>query len=236
LLRSFLEQPPDYTFVLKLADGEPTWDLLMGRYLNAFTQHVRDFRKSDGITFEYEIRIEFKDGEPHAHVTVITPLGWSKRRVKKLVKRWWKASCPGRQVSVYADRVQTVIGHANYVTKNLINRRGVEMPPQEWSGRKCRFVRRSNGFLTKSKKELWEEQGAEWYPPQEGLDTVNGEMEADDLDATEAPANPPERVWRLARPADRPGLLWPVLAVARWPGNCFWPIRGRRGWAMPRGP
>jgi hypothetical protein len=38
------------------------------------------------VPFRYEIRIEFTDGEPHAHVTVITPLGWLKRRVEKLVK------------------------------------------------------------------------------------------------------------------------------------------------------
>ncbi len=180
--------------MLKLVDDKQTWDALMGSYLNAFTQHVRDFRKSDGITFEYEIRIEFKDGEPHAHVTVITPLGWSRRRVKRLVKGWWKKSCPGRQTLVYADRVRTVIGLAKYTTKDLLDRRGVEMPPQEWSGRSCRFVRRSQGFLTKSKKELWQEQCAEWYPPEEGLDSMNGEVDADNLDPTEPPESPPERV------------------------------------------
>ena len=29
------------------------------------------------------------------------------------------------------------------LTKDIKDRRGVEMPPQEWNGRRCRFVRRS---------------------------------------------------------------------------------------------
>lgn len=235
LIRSFREKPPDYTFVLKLVDDEPTWDVLLGRYLNAFTQHIRDFRKSDGITFEYDIRIEFKDGQPHAHVTVITPLGWSSTQVKRLVKGWWESSCPGRATLVYADHVKTPVGLAKYVTKDLLDRRGVEMPPQEWNGRKCRLVRRSNGFLARSKKELWEEQCAEWYPQQERLDTVNGEMYADDFDPTEEPESPPERIWRLNQPFIPP-LLRIILAAPLWPGNCFCPDEGWRCWAMPRGP
>src|SRR5262249_36575725 len=104
LLRSFKQKPPDYTFVLKLVDGEPTCDVMMATYLNGFTQRIRDFRKSGGITIEYEIRTEFCDGQPHCHVTIITPATWAKRRAKRLARRWWQASCPDRKISVYADR------------------------------------------------------------------------------------------------------------------------------------
>src|SRR5262249_31861634 len=38
------------------------------------------------------------------------------------------------RTAVYCDRVQNVIGTANYVTKNVRDRRGVEMPPPEWNG------------------------------------------------------------------------------------------------------
>jgi len=240
LLRSFKDKPPDYTFVLKLVDDEPTYDVMMAGYLNGFTQRIRDFRKTDDITIEYEIRIEFCWGEPHCHVTVITPANWSRRKAKRLVKQWWKASCPRRKVSVYADRVRTVIGHAHYVTKNLKDRRGVEMPPQEWSGKKCRFVRRSGSFLTKTKKELWQEQCREWYPQQAQPDaetTVSGEGEADNSAAPEAPTTPSVRFWRLRRPTGSPTRLRPVLSDPMPFRNGFWPLRSSWRWPLlPRGP
>src|SRR4051794_12423754 len=49
LLRSYKVRPPDYTFVLKLTDARPTCDVMMSDYLNAFTQRIRDYRKSDGV-------------------------------------------------------------------------------------------------------------------------------------------------------------------------------------------
>jgi hypothetical protein len=239
LLRSFKDQPPDYTFVLKLVDDEPTYDVMMAVYLNAFTQKIRDFRKSDGIAVEYEIRIEFRHGEPHCHVTVITPADWSRRKAKRLVKGWWKASCPRRTISVYADRVHTVIGHGNYVTKNVKDRRTVEMPPQEWSGKKCRFVRRSGGFLSKTKKELWREQCEEWYPKPTEPDTERsvGDMEdADASPAPEAPISSPEQFRQFRRPAGRPTRLRPELGHPMRSRNRFWPLIERRGWPLPRGP
>lgn len=231
LLRSFKVQPPDYTFVLKLVDEEPTYDVMMAGYLNSFTQRIRDFRKSDDITIEYEIRLEFCWGEPHCHVTVITPANWSKRKAKRLVKLWWKASCPGRKVSVYADRVRTVEGHARYVTKNLNDRRGVEMPPQEWSGKKCRFVRRSGGFLTKTKKELWREQCEEWYPKKAQPDTEstgNGEGDADNLTATATPVSSSERWWRLRCLGGRSVRQRSCLGHRVQSRSHYWPL--------PRGP
>lgn len=240
LLRSFKQQPPDYTFVLKLVDEEPTYDGTMAAYLNAFTQKVRDYRKSDGITVEYEIRIEFRHGEPHCHVTVITPANWSRRKAKRLVKGWWKASCPGRTISVYADRVHSVEGHGNYVCKNVKDRRSVEMPPQEWSGRKCRFVRRSGGFLARPKKELWREQCEEWYPKQTergGGPTEAEDGDADNQPAPETPTRPSERFWRFRRPAGRPARLRPVLGHPMRSRNGFWPLASRWRWPLlPRGP
>lgn len=235
LLRSFREQPPDYTFVLKLTDDQPTYDVMMAEYLNNFTQKVRDFRKSDDTTFEYDIRIEFRHGEPHCHVTVITPLGWSKRAVKELAAGWWKASCPGRAVSVYADRVRNVVGHGNYVTKNLKNRRTVEMPPLEWSGRRCKFVRRSGGFLSKSKAELWREQCNEWYPQPSEPDAASTEADAA-LTAVEAPTSPSERFRWLRRSTRRPARLRAATGHPVRSRNGFWPLRGLKGWSLPRGP
>src|SRR5437868_13870200 len=73
-------------------------------------------------------------------------------------------SCPDRKTAVYCDHIHKVIGCANYVTKNVKDRSKVEMPPQEWNGRRCRLVWRSRGFLSKSKDRLWQEQRTEWYP------------------------------------------------------------------------
>ena len=49
------------------------------------------------------------------------------------------------------------------------------MPPQEWNGRRCRFVWRSRGFLTKTKGRLWQEQRAEWYPQPVATAVTDGE-------------------------------------------------------------
>jgi hypothetical protein len=164
LKRSFRDRPPHFTFTLKLVDGNDTPDVLMALYLRTFTQKFRDFRKAEGAVLEYDIRIEFRHQQPHAHLTVITSLNWSRNGIKELVKGWWALSCPARQTAVYCDRVQNVPGLANYVTKNVKDRSKVEMPPQEWNGRRCRLVWRSRGFLTKTKDRLWQEQRAEWYP------------------------------------------------------------------------
>jgi hypothetical protein len=154
LKRSFRDHPPHFTFTLKLVDGNDTPDVLMALYLRTFTQKFRDFRKAEGAVLEYDIRIEFRHQQPHAHLTVITSLNWSRPGIKELVKGWCTMSCPDRQTTVYCDRVQNVPGLANYVTKNVKDRSKVEMPPQEWNGRRCRLVWRSRGFLTKSKDRL----------------------------------------------------------------------------------
>ena len=161
LKRSFRDRPPDFTFTLKLVDDNDTPDVLMARYLRTFTQKFRDFRKAKSAVLEYDIRIEFRHQQPHAHLTVITSLNWSRNGIKELVKGWWAMSCPDRQTAVYCDRVQNVPGLANYVTKNVKDRSKVEMPTQEWNGRRCRLVWRSRGFLSKSKDRLWQEQRAE---------------------------------------------------------------------------
>src|ERR1700730_4267390 len=87
---------------------------------------------------------------------------------------------PDSQTAVYCDRVRNVPGLANYVTKNIKDRRKVEMPPQEWNGRRCRFVWRSRGFLTKSKDRLWQEQRAEWYPQPVALAVMSDDGNASD--------------------------------------------------------
>jgi hypothetical protein len=164
LKRSFRERPPDFTFTLRLVDGENTLDTKMADYLRCFTQRFRDFRKAEGATLEYYINIEFRHQKPHCHLTVITSLNWSVNAMKELVKGWWALSCPVRSTAVYCDRVRNVLGLANYLPKHVKDRSKVEMPPQIWRGRRCRFVWRSRGFLTKSKERLWQEQRAEWYP------------------------------------------------------------------------
>ncbi len=94
----------------------------------------------------------------------LNALALSQFLTPELVKGWWAMSCSDRQTAVYCDQVRNVLGLANYVTKNLKDRSKVEMPPQEWNGRKCRLVWRSRGFLTKSKEDLWKELRAKWYP------------------------------------------------------------------------
>lgn len=237
LLRSFKDKPPTHAFVLKLVDEEPTIDVQMGRYLNAFTQHIRDHRKITGTTIEYEIRLEFKSGEPHAHGIFITPLGWSREEIKELVRGWWESSCSGRSTLAYADRVRTVVGIGKYSVKDLKDRRGVEMPPQEWNGRKCRFVRRSQHFLTKSKQQLWQDQCEEWYPTKaESVSDLIDQGVGVSLAITEAPGCVPARVWQSRWGTGRPAPLRAVPAMPRRARNGFWSIWRDRGRPTTRGP
>jgi hypothetical protein len=237
LQRSFAEQPPDFTFVLEVVDGDPVVDVQMAVYLKNFTQHIRDFRKSDGVTFEYEIRIEFKDGHPHCHVTIITPLGWEEQAVKELARGWWVASCPGRQVLVYAKPVRNVVGHAKYVCKDLIDRTGVHMPPDDWNGRKCRFVRRSAHFLVRSAEDLWREQRIEWYGLlAESLDYVNGEIEVDRIEMGEAMINATVQEPVAVMVVDLPPLPRWCETECRRVGNSLRTSRRRRLRPLPRAP
>ena len=163
LRRSFSLRPPHFNLTLSLTDDAPTFDTMMAGYLRTFTQKLRDFRKA-GEEMDYDIRIEFRCGQPHAHLTIITSVGWSRWRVKEVFKGWWASSCPGRTTAVYCDRVRNVVGLANYLPKNVKDRRGVEMPPEWWNGRRCRLLWQSRGFLVASKSKLWREQVAEWFP------------------------------------------------------------------------
>ena len=202
LERSFRTKPPDFTFVLEFDDGESTGDRRMAAYLNAFNQKIKDRRKSEGITLEYDNRIEFgRDSNPHCHLTVITSAPWSEGQAHSRIRALWIASCPDRKVSVYGDFVHNGIGLANYVCKNLKDRSGVRGPPPGWNGKTCRFVRTSKGFLSGSKKSLWKEHCEDWYP------TVRAPRGEDD---TPTPPGPREKVsghaanWKrvLSRPAE----------------------------------
>src|SRR5436305_4887411 len=165
LRRSFRDKPPDYNLTLRLTDDQPTTDRQLACYLKKITQKVRDFRKAQQATIEYYINIEFSNGQAHMHMTVITSLDWSIYKIKAVVKEWWSSSCPDRHTTaVYCDLVRNVIGLANYLPKNIKDRRHVEMPPEAWNSRTCRLVWSSRGFLTKRKADLWQEQCQEWYP------------------------------------------------------------------------
>src|SRR5262249_37366504 len=94
LRRSFRDKPPDYNLTLRLADNQPMTDRQLAGYLKKFTQKVRDFRKSQQATIEYYINIEFSDGRPHMHMTVISSLVWTTYKIKEVVKGWWSCSCP----------------------------------------------------------------------------------------------------------------------------------------------
>lgn len=168
LRRSFQDKPPDFNFTLRLTDDKPTSDRELATYLKRLTQKIRDLRKAEQATFDYYINIEFKDGEPHMHMTVITSLAWSVYTMKKVVKCLWSESCLERQTTaVYCDRVHNVIGLANYLPKNVKDRRKVEMPPDYWNSKACRLVWKSRSFLTKRKEDLWDELRQEWYPRQQ---------------------------------------------------------------------
>lgn len=238
LQRSFRDRPPDFTFTLKLTDDKDTPDVLMALYLRTFTQKFRDFRKAEGAVLEYDIRIEFRQQRPHAHLTVITSLNWSRNGIKELVKGWWAMSCPDRQTAVYCDRVQNVVGLANYVTKNVKDRRKVEVPPQEWNGRRCRLVWRSRGFLARSKKHLWQEQVAEWYPQPVTADILHDEDTS--LDSGQTPNNKPTSRATAGRPRRR--AIWPstrLLPALSAPvacGRIVQSIEGIRAVHTARGP
>jgi hypothetical protein len=177
LCRSFRDKPPHFNFTLSLTDDEPTTDKELATYLKRLTQRIRDLRKAEQATFDYYINIEFKDGEPHMHMTVITSLVWSVYAMKMMVKGLWSDSCSERQTTaVYCDRVHNVIGLANYLSKNLKDRRKVEMPPADWNSKSCRLVWKSRSFLTKRKEDLWNELRQEWYP-RSRPDEVSSEQE-----------------------------------------------------------
>jgi hypothetical protein len=164
LSRSFRAKPPDYNLTLRLTDGQPTTHKQLAGYLKTLTQKFRDCRKETQATIEYHIVIEFTNGQPHMHMTIITSLNWSIGKMKAAVKQWWSSSCAGRHTTaVYCDRVRNVIGLANYLPKNLKDRRRVEMPPESWNSRTCRLVWSSRGFLAKPKADLWKDQCQEWY-------------------------------------------------------------------------
>jgi hypothetical protein len=238
LKRSFRDRPPDFTFTLKLVDGNDTPDVLMALYLRTLTQKFRDFRKAEGAVLEYDIRIEFRHQQPHAHLTVITSLNWSRNGIKELVKGWWAMSCSDRQTAVYCDRVQNVVGLANYVTKNVKDRSKVEMPPQEWNGRRCRLVWRSRGFLTKSKDRLWQEQRAEWYPQPVAGAIPHGEGSSPDdgLILQNRPTSPTAAWWprrSLAEPSSRVKMAVAAPAAFGWGVG---PLHGVRARQTARGP
>jgi len=197
-------------------------------YLKKFTQRIRDFRKAHQASIEYYINIEFTDGQPHMHMTVISSLGWGIYKIKAAVKEWWSSSCTDRQATaVYCDHVQNVMGLANYLPKNLKDRRHVEMPPEGWSSRTCRLVWCSRGFLTKRKADLWREQCQEWYP--QPADT----QQPDDV----SPASPnlpadarQERPERSQTALDAPRWALVHLAVAEAANGTE---RRSGGWISP---
>jgi hypothetical protein len=152
---------------LELTDGQPTGARQVNRYLTNFTQRVRDYRKAHQVTLEYYLAVEFKNGQPHMHVAVITSLDLTVCQLKALVRQWWSSSCPERQMAVHCTKVCNVIGLANYLPKFVRDRRLVEMPPQPWSSYTCRLVWYSRGFFAKKKTTLWREQLQEWYPPRQ---------------------------------------------------------------------
>lgn len=168
LIRSFRDRPPDFALTLEIIGGLIR-DAQFGEYLKAFTQRVRDYRKATRETFEYDIRVEFTAGRPHAHLTLITSPKRSVPETKKLVRGMWVASCGGRRVAVCCQRVRSPVALAKYVTKNLLDRTGVERPPVGWNSRKCRLIWTSAKFLTDTKAALWRKLIAEWYgkPPRE---------------------------------------------------------------------
>ena len=172
LQRSFQERPPHFFCTLKLTGGEHTGDVTMAKFMKTFCQKIRDSRKSHHSPFEYYLTIEFDDwGQPHVHALFIAPPGSPINLIKELVKNFWTTACKGRSDeidfgrnnTVYLKPVKTAVGSAKYVTKDVRNRRRVNMPPEEWSGKTCRLRRHSRGFLVGTKKALWAEQIEEWY-------------------------------------------------------------------------
>ena len=154
LERSFRTKPPGPTFVLGFADGESTGDRGMAGYLSVFNQKIKDRRKSDGIALEYDNRIEIVGGNPHCHLTIITSAAWSVRRAHSLIRAWWKASCPNRKVRVYGGGVRTVVGHANYVRKNLKDRRGFTGRRRTGTGKPATSCGRRRSFWRGPKRRF----------------------------------------------------------------------------------
>jgi len=213
LKRSFSKRPPDFNLTLRLSDRDLTSDSLMAKYLRTLTQKFRDYRKREGATLEYYISIEFSQQKPHCHLTIITSVDVTKNTIKELIKGWWAMSCPGRSTAVYCDRVRNIIGLANYLPKNIKDRSKVEIPPQMWRGRRCRFIWRSRGFLIKSKETLWREQCAEWFPRPATSIHLNDEKD-NDKGTANRPARCVAGFWCPKQPLVRLRQFQPLAAAS----------------------
>jgi hypothetical protein len=239
LKRSFRERPPDFTFTLRLVDGENTLDVQMADYLRSFTQRFRDFRKAAGATLEYYINIEFRHQKPHCHLTVIASLDWSVHAMKELVQAWWALSCRSRPTAVYCDRVRNPVGLANYLPKYVKDRSNVEMPPPRWRGRRCRFVWRSRGFLVQSKERLWKEQCAEWFPKSEAAASLpDGSHQPSGPTTSQMPAETPTAAFpnRRRPPAGHPRPFRRITEAPTHADRVFFFLHGIRTVQMTRGP
>lgn len=162
-MRSFATRPPHYVLTLQLVDDQDTSDAELASYLGRFTQTARDYRKQAGAEVEWDMRIEFRHGRPHVHLTVITSLKLS--MIGELARRWWTRACQDRETVVgYCKPAYSPEAWARYATKHLKDRSKVELPPEHWDGRRCRLIRQSSNFLSKPKPVLWREHIAESFP------------------------------------------------------------------------
>lgn len=197
LKRSFREKEPNFNLTLSITDDEPIVDTELSWYLKNLTGRFRYLRKRTSEAFEYYMNIEFTNGKPHVHLTVITTIGWSVYQTKMCIKEMWEKSIMDRKGNaVYCDEVANHIGLANYLPKNIKDRDQVETPPTEWSGKACKFVWNSKGFLTRSRAVLWREQCAEWYPCNQSKDTRHGHQPPLKNESRKSQGKPKLSLWR----------------------------------------
>jgi hypothetical protein len=107
--------------------------------------------------FEYLLVNEWRDGHRHMNILVRTGADLPTKMVGEL----WEKSLPGLPSTHYCRPVDTPVGVANYVFKNLKSDLKKELPPTTFRGRIDTY---SHGFFTKQVAALWEEQVREWYP------------------------------------------------------------------------
>lgn len=154
---SCIKRPPNYVINLRISDKYPIYDIQMSQYLEEFNDRIQYLKKARGIKLSYELRMEFTNGRPHLHGSLICNKKISEWKCKNLIKEIWDASCDGRPTRVYFKPIKNIIGNAKYQTKNIKDRnKKVQSIPETWNTKTCNISRCSRDFYIYSKELIWE--------------------------------------------------------------------------------
>jgi hypothetical protein len=162
LVESFKDTPPTHHCVIRFPSPDsPTYEALS----IGLTRLVRAFRDKG---WEWYAALENVDGYPHYHVLLIAA-GVNEcqrvrfdRRFGAMIRRMVEDAFRGTDTKTSVQPVRNVVGVAKYVAGD--KRKGYipPVPPATYCGKGRRLVRASKGFLSASRKALYERAKAGW--------------------------------------------------------------------------